>query len=109
MRNNQFNILSQDFLEHQDDRSNNDKVLMLWDFNVSPWSIYYKKLDEWLVGLANITRNFTILFTWSVKYLPFLQTHIDHVFVSDNVVVWNVEKVDTPGSDHKWFFIENIR
>jgi endonuclease/exonuclease/phosphatase (EEP) superfamily protein YafD len=42
MRNKQLGILSQDFVEHQANRSSNDKVLMMGDFNVSPWSIYYK-------------------------------------------------------------------
>lgn len=109
MRNNQFEILAQDFEKHQKDRTWDDKVLMLGDFNVSPWSIYYKKLEKKLVGMVNLTKNFTILFTWTVRYMPLLQTHIDHLFVNDSIVVENVERVDTPGSDHKWFFIKNLR
>jgi endonuclease/exonuclease/phosphatase (EEP) superfamily protein YafD len=41
--------------------------------------------------------------------MPVLQTHIDHIFVNDNMVVWKVEKVDTPGSDHKGFFIKDMK
>jgi endonuclease/exonuclease/phosphatase (EEP) superfamily protein YafD len=60
---------------------------MLGDFNVSPWSVYYKNLEERLSGMNNLTKNFTVLFTWAVKYMPVLQTHIDHIFVNDNMVV----------------------
>ena len=109
MRNQQFDILSEDFQLHQKDRTENDKVLVLGDFNVSPRSKYYKQLESKLIGMKNLTKNFTILFTWWIKYMPFLQVHIDHVFVNDSVLVWDVESVDTPGSDHNWFFIKDIR
>ncbi len=109
MRNNQFDVLSKDFVAHQENMTKNDKILMLWDFNVSPRSYYYKELEKSLIWLNNVTSKFTILFTWGVKYLPFLRSHIDHIFVSESVLIGNIEKIDTPGSDHSWFFIENVR
>lgn len=109
MRNNQFDILKEDFSEHQKDITENDKVLMIWDFNVSPWSYYYKDLEDSLIWLSNLTKNFTILFTWSIKYLPFLSSHIDHIFVSDNLTFNNIEKINTPGSDHDGFLLKWVK
>jgi endonuclease/exonuclease/phosphatase (EEP) superfamily protein YafD len=84
-------------------------VLMMGDFNVSPWSIYYKNFASTMTWLDNITKNFTTLFTWNVSFLPFLQSHIDHIFVSKDIVIWDIEKVNTPGSDHRGYFIQNVR
>lgn len=109
MRNNQFDIIKNDFIKHKEDISLDDKIIMLWDFNVSPRSVYYKNLENSLIGLNNLTKNFKILFTWRIKFIPFLTSHIDHVFVSDNVFVENIIKVKTPNSDHRWFFISNFR
>jgi len=109
MRNNQFDILVNDFNNHVEDMSDDDKIIMLWDFNVSPWSIYYKKLENSFSGLKNITKNFTILFTWRVRGLALLTSHIDHIFVSDNVLIDNIVKSKTPDSDHRWFLISNFR
>ncbi|HRX63711.1 MAG TPA: endonuclease/exonuclease/phosphatase family protein [Candidatus Absconditabacterales bacterium] len=109
MRNKHFDTLGQDFAKHIKTRTKNDKVLMLGDFNVSPWSYYYDKLVFSLTGLEDITKRFTILFTWRIKFLPFLQSHIDHIFTSNNISFENVEKVKTPGSDHYGFFMQNIK
>ncbi|HKL44559.1 MAG TPA: endonuclease/exonuclease/phosphatase family protein, partial [Candidatus Absconditabacterales bacterium] len=109
MRNNQFDILAENFEKHNLNRSENDKILMIGDFNVSPWSYYYKDLEDNLIGLRNLTKNFTILFTWSIKYLPFLSSHIDHIFVSDNLTFNNIEKINMPGSDHDGFLLNGVR
>jgi endonuclease/exonuclease/phosphatase (EEP) superfamily protein YafD len=101
MRNNQFNILKSDFIGHTKDISPEDKIIMLGDFNVSPRSKYYKNLEDSIIGLKNITKNFTILFTWRIKNLPFVTSHIDHIFVSENSFVDNVVKLNTPNSDHR--------
>ena len=109
MRNKQFNILMNDFEKHDLEQSQNNHVMVLWDFNVSPWSIYYKKLEAVMSGFKNMTKNFRILFTWRIKSLPFIISHIDHIFIDDDSVVSNITKLNTPGSDHRWFFIENFR
>lgn len=109
MRNKQFNILMNDFEKHDLEQSQNNHVMVLWDFNVSPWSIYYKKLEAVMSGFKNMTKNFRILFTWRIKLLPFIISHIDHIFIDDDSVVSNITKLNTPGSDHRWFFIENFR
>lgn len=109
MRNKQFDILSDDFAKHQKNISWDAKIVMLWDFNVSPWSIYYDKLQKSLVGMQNITRNFTVLFTWRVFIMPLISSHIDHFFVSEGVKISNLSVLKTPGSDHRWFFIENLK
>ncbi|HOG15665.1 MAG TPA: endonuclease/exonuclease/phosphatase family protein [Candidatus Absconditabacterales bacterium] len=109
MRNKQFNILMNDFEKHDLEQSQNNHVMVLGDFNVSPWSIYYKKLEAVMSGFKNMTKNFRILFTWRIKSLPFIISHIDHIFIDDDSVVSNITKLNTPGSDHRGFFIENFR
>jgi endonuclease/exonuclease/phosphatase (EEP) superfamily protein YafD len=109
MRNRQFDTIVKDYIIHKQSRNNNDKVIMLWDFNVSPWSKFYKDFKNNLSWLTNITDRFSTLFTWHVSFLPFLQSHIDHIFVSDNLKVGNVEKINTPWSDHRGFYLKNVR
>ncbi len=109
MRNNQFDILYQDFLKHNTKRTQEDKVMIIWDFNVSPWSIYYKDLEEKFLWFKNMTRNFTISFTWRVKILPLITSHIDHIFINHDANVSDVVRLKTPNSDHRWFFVENFR
>jgi endonuclease/exonuclease/phosphatase family metal-dependent hydrolase len=49
MRNKQLTSFTNDFQSHQEGyRAENDKVLILGDFNVSPRSAYYKDLETQL-------------------------------------------------------------
>ncbi len=109
MRNKQFGILKDNFEKHKEDMTDNDKILMIWDFNVSPWSYYYEQLENSFTWLNNLTKNFTISFTWGIKYLPFLSAHIDHIFVSDNLRVNNIKKINIPGSDHDGFLLKWVK
>lgn len=109
MRNNHFDVLIKDYLEHSGQKTEKDRVMILWDFNVSPWSIYYKNLEKSLEWLTNLTKNFTISFTWRIMNLPFVTSHIDHIFVDGNSSLDNLTRTKTPNSDHRWFFIENFR
>jgi endonuclease/exonuclease/phosphatase (EEP) superfamily protein YafD len=109
MRNNQFDILTQDFKSHMDNKIDTDKIMIIGDFNVSPWSYYYKNIEKSFVGLKNMTKNFTILFTWRLKLLSFVTSHIDHIFINENSDVSDIIRLKTPNSDHRWFFIENFK
>lgn len=82
----------------------NPNIIIVWDFNVSPWSSYYKTFEKEINNLAkNISEYQFSIFTWNVL---FMFTHIDHVFVSDEVKVNNINIVDIKWSDHKGFLFE---
>ena len=101
---------------------------MIGDFNISPWSNYYKDFARSLSGeLQNSTRNFPFLFTWSLSEMlkvhhdfeflplwlrigagkfPLLRSHIDHLFISPNVKIQNLKSIQIPGSDHRGFVFD---
>ena len=109
MRNNQLSELIEDFNENSLKMSENDRILILWDFNLSPWSSYYSLLENWLTWMNDLTKKYTILFTWWYRYFPLIASHIDHIFVNEWASVDSLEKINTPKSDHEWFIIKNFR
>lgn len=77
--------------------------------------------------MENLTRSFPLLFTWSLSEmlavhqdfdflpdwlqksfakLPFLRSHIDHLFVSPSVKVHALRRIHFEGSDHWGFLFE---
>lgn len=109
MRNNQLQELAEDYLVNKSKMSENDRVLILWDFNLSPWSVYYDKLVNSLDWLYDLTKDYTIVFTWAYRNFPLIASHIDHIFVDDKSKIDSLVKLDTPKSDHRWFLINNFR
>ena len=105
MRNTQIQTFFHDFDLHQQiHRSRNDKVIVLWDFNTTPWSVYYKEFAQWFSGdFINVTRDFPLLFTWRFLAFPFLWAQIDHVFVNHQVQISDFAPIEIPWSDHRWF------
>ena len=95
-----------------------NKIIVVGDLNTSPWSYYYKQLvnemryliplrpgNEPIEFMQNITTANGHVVTWRFILTPFMQTHIDHIFVSNTVEVFDLELVNTIGSDHKgWVF-----
>jgi len=82
-------------------------VIAVGDFNLTPWSAYYKDMSQAFSGkLVDVTKHFPILFTWRLFALPFLQAHIDHLLVSTGVIIDNLQSVTIPGSDHKGFLFD---
>lgn len=109
MRNNQLEELIDDFLSHWVYRDENERVLVIGDFNLSPWSIYYKKLEKSLDSLYDLTKNFSVATTWAYNWIWLIASHIDHVFVDNKSKIDNLQLISTPWSDHRWFFIKNFR
>lgn len=109
MRNKQLAELTDDYVVNIWKMTWDYRILVLWDFNLSPWSYYYRKLSDSLGWLYDLTKNYTILFTWAYRKFPLIASHIDHVFVDSWASVDFVNKVETPRSDHSWFFIKNFR
>lgn len=70
-----------------------DKVLILGDFNITPWSPYYPKFDDY----NNVLAGRGVYVTWQVG--PFVLP-IDQMFSSQSLEILNY-KIDTQnGSDH---------
>lgn len=109
MRNDHLNTLISDFKLHDDHRKNN-KLILLWDFNTSPWSLYYRTFVASIgTGMDNITRYFPLLFTWKVVYFPLLWSHIDHIFATSEVIFSAVTPLTVVWSDHLGFFLKIVQ
>lgn len=109
MRNNQLLELAEDYQANKSKMSGDEKILILWDFNLSPWSMYYSQLVDSLDWFYDLTRDYTILFTWAYKNFPLVSSHIDHVFVNDWSRVDSLKRIKLKKSDHSGFLIKNFR
>jgi len=106
MRNVQFSTFINDLKKHKN-LENADNVLAVGDFNVSPWSQYYQILEEWFAGkMRNVTKETSWIFTWHSPALPFLWTHIDHLFVSSGINIMGLQSVNVVGSDHRGYIFD---
>lgn len=108
MRNKQILTFLNDFNIHRNlHRTRGDKVVLVGDFNTTPWSPWYWRFADVFEGeFVNITRSFPILFTWKLLNFPVLWAHIDHIFVNKEVSISDLHQVNVPGSDHKGFSFE---
>lgn len=103
MRNEQLKTFAQDFQKHESDRQH-DNVLVVGDFNITPWSTYYSLLNTPFSGaLTNITTSIPFLTTRKLKQFPLFQAHIDHLWTTPSIGVQGLEAVSLPWSDHKAF------
>lgn len=105
IRNTQIARFFKDFDLHKEvHRSRNDKVVVLGDFNTTPWSVYYREFAQWFAWeFINVTRDFPGLFTWRLLSFSFILAQIDHVFVNHLIEISDFNLVDVPWSDHKGF------
>lgn len=79
--------------------------MVLWDFNVSPWSIHYRNfLTRLSLWWLDVSRLVPFAMTRSAPVIGFLQSHIDHVFVK-NLPVSSIDVVPIPWSDHNGYFV----
>ena len=72
--------------------------ILVGDLNITPFSSEYRDLES-STGLTNTRYGFGYLATWPAG-LPVLQIPIDHVLVSDEINVVNVNVGPDIGSDH---------
>jgi len=79
--------------------SNDSPTVVLGDLNITPWSYFFKSFVE-QGNLIDGRRGFGILPTWPVP-IPLLQIPIDHIVVSEDIVVTTMEASDGLGSDHR--------
>lgn len=105
MRNDQLQILWKDISRHQNHRSN-ENIIILWDFNVSPRSIYYQDFEKkYLSWMINQTKKIPFLFTRTFKALPFVKSHIDQIRTTINIDS-EIQIINIKWSDHKWFILQ---
>jgi endonuclease/exonuclease/phosphatase (EEP) superfamily protein YafD len=85
-----------------------DSVILLGDFNLTPWSPYYRQLVQ-TTGLHNTRMGFGILPTWAraTSYgdlpnwlIPILNIPIDHIFITPDLQVLRTYVGDNGNSDH---------
>ena len=81
-------------------------VIMLGDFNITPWSSAFNQSIE-LSGFSNCRNGFGILPTWPAQLKwPALMIPIDHCLASDAITVSELRTGDDIGSDHLPLIIE---
>jgi endonuclease/exonuclease/phosphatase (EEP) superfamily protein YafD len=89
-------------------KNTQESIILLGDFNLTPWSPYYRKLIK-NTALHNTRLGFGVLPTWirpatHVKYpnwlLPIVNIPIDHIFVSKDIKVGHTYTGDNGNSDH---------
>lgn len=106
MRDQQLDTLWDD-IRNQKIHRDNDNVVIVWDFNLSPWSYYYQTFEKkYLSWFYNQTKKIPFLFTWSFRYLPIFKSHIDQLRSTSWVDITNLKSITIPGSDHKWMIFE---
>jgi endonuclease/exonuclease/phosphatase (EEP) superfamily protein YafD len=85
-----------------------DSAILLGDFNLTPWSPYYRQLVQ-TTGLHNTRLGFGILPTWTRSsscaelpnwLIPILNIPIDHIFVTRDLQVVRTYVGENGSSDH---------
>ena len=73
-------------------------MIVVGDLNITMWAHHYDRLEE-VSRLSNARRGFGIAPTWPVWLFPG-RIPIDHVLVSDGIVVTDFDTGPNIGSDH---------
>ena len=99
MRNNQIWKLLSDFNK---ENKNWRPTIIIWDFNLSPWSHYYKQLTKhrnMLNALSYQSPNYTrsLLQQWIFR------SHIDQLFISPEIRISPIRIENLSWSDHRSF------
>jgi endonuclease/exonuclease/phosphatase (EEP) superfamily protein YafD len=99
MRNVQIWKLLSDYLQHH---TNWTPTVIIWDFNLSPWSYYYKQFTKHL-KLLNALSYQSPSYTRSLLQQWIFRSHIDQLFISPEIKVSPVKIENLSGSDHRSF------
>ena len=75
-------------------------VILMGDFNLTPWSKKYSNFANSVPSLKNISKGEGIKFSWLGNLL------IDHVFISKSIKASNFEIKGNSGSDHNLVYAE---
>ncbi len=99
MRNAQIGKLLSDFLKHH---TNWTPAMIIWDFNLSPWSYYYKQFTKH-INMLNALSLQTPNYTRSLHEQWIFRSHIDQLFISPEIKVSQINIENLTGSDHRSF------
>lgn len=102
MRNNQIGKLLSDFLKFQNIWT---PTIIIWDFNLSPWSYYYKQLTKHR-NMLNALSYQSPNYTRSLYKQLIFRSHIDQLFISPEIVISKINIEKLVGSDHRSFTFE---
>ncbi len=78
-------------------RFEDDSIIVLGDFNATPYSFFYRKFVEW-TKLKDAFHGRGLIMTWNAK-IPLLRINIDHVLYK-NIKLLSAKKLQAFGSDH---------
>ena len=99
MRNTQIGKLLSDFLRYHDDWT---PTMIIWDFNLSPWSYYYKQFTKHL-NMLNALSYQLPNYTRSLYQQWIFRSHIDQLFISPEVKISPITIENLAWSDHRSF------
>ena len=100
MRNDQLATFDKDFALHAQQRSLQSPVVVVGDFNTTPWSAYYGDIDQVFSGsLVDFSRYLPFVRTWRLFQFPLVQAHIDHIRATSGTVQ-SLTALPVLGSDH---------
>ncbi len=99
MRNNQIAKLKSDFIK---DHKIWTPTIIIWDFNLSPWSYYYNQLTE-NRDMQNALSFQKPCYTRSLLQHWIFLSHLDQLFISPEVVISPVTIENLTWSDHRSF------
>ncbi len=105
-RNNQLNRLVKDLSIIKKSYKPKTLSLVLGDMNISPWSTAYTVLQSGMNANAQVnvsTRISPWEGTWSFFSMPYLTSHIDHIWTNKPGRIKTIRPIDVPWSDHDWF------
>jgi endonuclease/exonuclease/phosphatase (EEP) superfamily protein YafD len=99
MRNIQIGNLLSDLLKY---KKNWTPTIIIWDFNLSPWSYYYKQFTKHL-DMQNALSYQSPNYTWSLHWQWIFRSHIDQLFISPEIKISPVKIENLSWSDHRSF------
>jgi endonuclease/exonuclease/phosphatase (EEP) superfamily protein YafD len=99
MRNAQIGKLLSDFLRYY---VNWTPTMIIWDFNLSPWSYYYKQFTKHL-NMLNVLSYQSPNYTRSLHEKWIFRSHIDQLFISPEIKISEINIENLSWSDHRSF------
>lgn len=82
---------------------NSENIIIIGDFNLTPWSKSYKDFSNNLKDLKNVSEGAGINFTWGNK---FIKTQVDHIFIPKKWTVEQFKNEKVSGSDHNLIWVK---
>ena len=82
----------------------NQKLLLVGDFNSSPFSADYKNFLA-KSNLKDSQENFGFQPTWNSSFPFLMQTQLDHVWHSEDIEILHRQTLPIVGSDHKAVYV----